>query len=273
MFRRNRNHVETGFPPPRPDTDPAALVTVAVGLRDVTRTYGDDPNPVRALDNVSMSFASRTFTAVMGASGSGKSTLLQSAAGLDAPTSGSVTLGGTDLGSLSENKLTELRRADVGFVFQGFNLLPSLTVLQNVQLPLRLAGKRPDRRRAEAMLDSVGLSGLGGRRPAQLSGGQQQRVAIARALIADPEVIFADEPTGALDPTTAHEILGLLRRAVDQLGATVVMVTHDPVAASFADRVVFLDGGSIAGQLDHPDAATVARRLSELVTRSQGVAS
>lgn len=270
MSRKNRSHDEVGFPPPPAET--TAPVGAAVELREVTRTYGDGSGLVHALDHVSMSFVSRTFTAVMGASGSGKSTLLQSAAGLDLPTSGSVTLGGTELSSLTENKLTELRRAEVGFVFQGFNLLPSLTVLQNVQLPLRLAGKRPDRRKAEAMLDSVGLSGLGGRRPAQLSGGQQQRVAIARALIADPEVIFADEPTGALDPTTAHEILALLRRAVDQLGATVVMVTHDPVAASYADRVVFLAGGSIAGQIDHPDAATVARRLRELVSRSHGVA-
>jgi putative ABC transport system ATP-binding protein len=267
MSRKNRSHAEAGFPPPRPATTP---VGVAVELRDVTRTYGEGPGTVHALDHVSLSFANRTFTAVMGASGSGKSTLLQCAAGLDAPTSGSVVLGGTELTSLSENKLTKLRRADVGFVFQGFNLLQSLTVLQNVQLPLRLAGQRPNRRRAEAMLDSVGLSGFGGRRPAQLSGGQQQRVAIARALITDPEVIFADEPTGALDPTTAREILDLLRRAVDQFGATVVMVTHDPVAASFADRVVFLAGGSLAGQIDRPDAATVARRLRELVSNSQG---
>jgi putative ABC transport system ATP-binding protein len=161
----------------------------------------------------------------------------------------------------------------VGFVFQGFNLLPSLTVLQNVQLPLRLAGKRPNRRQAEALLESVGLAGFGGRRPAQLSGGQQQRVAIARALITDPQVMFADEPTGALDPTTAREILALLRTAVDRLGATVVMVTHDPVAASYADRVVFLADGSIAEQFDGPDAATVARRLRELVAGSRGAAS
>ncbi|CAN5598727.1 ABC transporter ATP-binding protein [soil metagenome] len=244
-----------------------------MGLREVTRTYGTGADAHRALDDVSLTFDRRTFTAVMGASGSGKSTLLQGAAGLDAPTSGSVTLGGIELTSLDEDELTELRRARVGFVFQGFNLLPSLTVAQNVQLPLRLAGDRPNRRRTELMLERVGLAGLGARRPSQLSGGQQQRVAIARALITDPEVIFADEPTGALDPTTAREILGLLRIAVDELGSTVVMVTHDPVAASFADRVVFLDDGTIAGQIDHPVAVNVARRLRELVAGSRGVTS
>ncbi len=279
MFRKHRDHPthqgdhEAAFPPPRPDTAAPAPAAIAVELRDVTRTYGDGPDAVHALDGVSLAFASRTFTAVMGASGSGKSTLLQSAAGLDVPTSGGVTLGGVELTSLNENELTKLRRADVGFVFQGFNLLESLTVLQNVQLPLRLAGKRPNRRKAEAMLERVGLAGHGDRRPAQLSGGQQQRVAIARALITDPEVIFADEPTGALDPSTAREILDLLRNAVDQFGATVVMVTHDPVAASYADRVVFLAGGSIAGQIDDPDAATVARRLRELVAASREVAA
>jgi putative ABC transport system ATP-binding protein len=272
MFRKNRHPDEAGMALAGPGSEPVAQASggVAVELGDVARTYGEGADAVHALDGVTLSFATRTFTAVMGASGSGKSTLLQSAAGLDAPTSGSVKLGGTELTTLKENDLTELRRADIGFVFQGFNLLPSLTVLQNVQLPLRLAGKRPKRRQAEAMLERVGLAGFGDRRPAQLSGGQQQRVAIARALISDPEVIFADEPTGALDPTTAREILGLLRSAVDQFGATVVMVTHDPVAASFADRVVFLGDGSIVDQLDDPDAATVARRLRELVAASRG---
>lgn len=245
---------------------------VAVQLDDVTRTYGDGPEAVHALEHVSLSFATRTFTAVMGPSGSGKSTLLQSAAGLDVPTSGSVTLGGTEITSLTETELTKLRRTDVGFVFQGYNLLQSLTVLENIQLPQRLAGKRPNRRRSEEMLERVGLGGFGRRRPAEMSGGQQQRLAIARALITDPEVIFADEPTGALDTTTALEILDLLRNAVDQLGATVVMVTHDPVAASYADRVVFLAGGSIADQLERPDAASVARRLRELVPRPNGAA-
>lgn len=245
----------------------------AVELREVTRIFGDATEGVRALDGVSSTFLRGSFTAVMGPSGSGKSTLLQSAAGLDTPTSGTVTLGGTPLTSLSENELTELRRTEVGFVFQGFNLLPSLTVLQNIQLPLRLAGRRPNRRRAEALLERVGLAGRGRRRPSELSGGQQQRVAIARALITDPEVIFADEPTGALDPTTASEILTLLRASVDELGATVVMVTHDPVAAATADRVLFLQAGTIVGRLDRPDAAEVARRLRALVaTTSDGAA-
>jgi len=266
----NRHRHEDGCLPVLPTA--TASSGVAVELREVTRTYGSGAGSVRALDGVSIAFADRSFTAVMGASGSGKSTLLQCAAGLDSPTSGSIVLGGTELTSLNENELTALRRTDVGFVFQGFNLLPSLTVMQNVQLPLRLAGQRPNRRAAEATLERVGLSGLGRRRPAQLSGGQQQRVAIARALITDPEVIFADEPTGALDPTTAQEILDLLRNTVDHLRATVVMVTHDPVAASYADRVVFLAGGTIAGQLDHPDAATIARSLRELVARSHGAA-
>jgi putative ABC transport system ATP-binding protein len=270
----HRNRTDTfAFSPPHPGAVSLTPVAAAVELRDVTRTYGDGVDAVHALDHVSITFVEGTFSAVMGASGSGKSTLLQSAAGLDTPTSGSVILGGTDLGSLTETDLTKLRRAEVGFVFQGFNLLPSLTVLQNVQLPLRLAGERPNRRRAEAVLDSVGLSGHGRRRPSELSGGQQQRVAIARALITDPAVIFADEPTGALDPTTAMEILDLLRDAVDQLGATVVMVTHDPVAASFADRVVFLADGSLAGQIDQADAATVAHRLRELVSSSRGATS
>jgi putative ABC transport system ATP-binding protein len=266
LLNRRRNE-DRSSPPLPADAAPSGVV---LELHEVTRIYGSGGEAVRALDGVSISFADRSFTAVMGASGSGKSTLLQCAAGLDAPTSGSVVLGGIQLASLNENELTGLRRADVGFVFQGFNLLPSLTVMQNVQLPLRLAGQRPDRRRADAALERVGLSGLGRRRPAQLSGGQQQRVAIARALITDPEVIFADEPTGALDPTTAQEILELLRSAVDHLGATVVMVTHDPVAASYADRVVFLGAGSIAGRLDRPDAATIARSLRELVARSNG---
>jgi putative ABC transport system ATP-binding protein len=270
MLRKNRHPDEAGIASSGTESVAPASAGVALELRDVARIYGEGDDAVHALDGVTLSFASRTFTAVMGASGSGKSTLLQSAAGLDAPTSGSVTLGGTELTNLKENYLTELRRADIGFVFQGFNLLPSLTVLQNVQLPLRLAGKRPKRRQAEVMLERVGLTGFGDRRPAQLSGGQQQRVAIARALISEPEVIFADEPTGALDPTTARQILDLLRSAVDQFGATVVMVTHDPVAASFADRVVFLGDGSIVDQLDDPDAATVARRLRELVGASRG---
>jgi putative ABC transport system ATP-binding protein len=208
---------------------------------------------VHALRDVDLALPRGSFTAVTGASGSGKSTLLQVAAGLDVPTSGSVVLGGTVLNGLSENRRTELRRRSVGFEFQAFNLLPALTVLDNVLLPLRLAGRRRDRRRGAAALAQVGLAGYERRRPSQLSGGQQQRVAIARALVTEPEVIFADEPTGALDPDTARDVLRLLREAVDHFGATVVMVTHDPVAASFADRVVHLADGRIV--TDESDVA------------------
>jgi putative ABC transport system ATP-binding protein len=245
------------FPPPSGRSAPA------VELRGITRIYGRGKTVVHALRGVDVAFPSRSFTVVMGASGSGRSTLLQCAAGLDAPTAGSVHVGGIEITRLNENRLAELRRGKVGFVFQSFNLLPSLTVLDNVRLPLRLAGQHRDRRRGPAVLSQVGLAGYERRRPSQLSGGQQQRVAIARALVTEPEVIFADEPTGALDTTTAREILGLLRHAVDRLGATVVMVTHDAVAASFADRVLFLADGTIAGHLDRPDAAAVARRLGD----------
>jgi putative ABC transport system ATP-binding protein len=266
----------------RPATTPAATTAPvaaagatlpAVELRGVRRTYGRGDSTVHALRGIDLAFARGTFTAVMGPSGSGKSTFLQCAAGLDRPTAGTVLLGGTEITRLGENRLTELRRERIGFVFQSFNLLPSLTVLQNVVLPLRLgAGGGAERRRAEAVLAQVGLAGHGRRRPGQLSGGQQQRVAIARALVTRPEVIFADEPTGALDTGTATEVLGLLRHAVDVLGATVVMVTHDPVAASYADRVLFLADGALAGRLDRPDPASVADRMVELTAGSAAVA-
>jgi putative ABC transport system ATP-binding protein len=236
----------------------------AVELRGVRRTYGRGDAAVHALRGIDLALMKGSFTAVMGPSGSGKSTFLQCAAGLDRPTGGAVLLAGEDITGLSENRLTKLRRSRIGFVFQSFNLLPSLTVQQNVMLPQRLAGKRPDRRRATALLAQVGLEGYGRRRPGQLSGGQQQRVAIARALVTEPEVIFADEPTGALDTVTAREVLSLLRRAVDAMGASVVMVTHDPVAASYADRVLFLADGSFAGELLSPDPTSIADRMVAL---------
>jgi putative ABC transport system ATP-binding protein len=245
-------------------TNPASKP--AVELRSVTRTYGRGDAAVHALRGIDLALPRGSFTAVMGPSGSGKSTFLQCAAGLDRPSGGEVLLGGEPITGLNENRLTRLRRSRVGFVFQSFNLLPSLTVQQNVLLPLRLAGRRPDRRRAQALLAEVGLDGYGRRRPAQLSGGQQQRVAIARALVTSPEVVFADEPTGALDTGTAREILALLRRAVDALGATVVMVTHDPVAASEADRVLFLADGSLAGELTAPTPSRVADRMLALTS-------
>ncbi|MFZ3470174.1 ABC transporter ATP-binding protein [Streptomyces sp. 4.24] len=238
----------------------------AVELRGVRRQYGRGSAAVHALRGIDLALPRGTFTAVMGPSGSGKSTFLQCAAGLDVPTAGSVRLGGTEITGMNENQLTELRRSRLGFVFQAFNLLPSLTVEQNVLLPMRLAGGRQDHGRAADLLDRVGLGGKGRRRPAELSGGQQQRVAIARALVTRPDVIFADEPTGALDTTTAAEVLGLLRSAVDSLGATVVMVTHDPGAAAHADQVLFLADGLIADRLPRSSTAAIAARMTALTT-------
>ncbi|PPK68878.1 ABC transporter ATP-binding protein [Actinokineospora auranticolor] len=236
----------------------------AVRLTQVRKTYGKGSGAVTALDGVSIRFQRGTFTAVMGPSGSGKSTFLHCAAGLDRPTEGSVELDGTELTQLGEKKLTTLRRDRIGFIFQAFNLLPALTVAQNITLPLRLAGRRPDRALVDQVVRGVGLAQRLGHRPAQLSGGQQQRVAIARALVTRPAVIFADEPTGALDTRTAREVLGLLRQSVTEAGQTIVMVTHDPVAASFADRVVFLADGRFVGELAQPTADTVAERMTNL---------
>ena len=236
----------------------------AITLRAVSKVYGKGRGAVAALREVSVGLPKGGFTAVMGPSGSGKSTFLHCAAGLDRPTSGTVELGGTDLAGLSETKLTELRRERAGFVFQAFNLVSSLTVSQNITLPLRLAGRRADGARLAEVVKRVGLSDRTQHRPGQLSGGQQQRVAIARALIADPEVIFADEPTGALDTMTAREVLVLLRETVDTMGQTIVMVTHDPVAASYADTVLFLADGRIADSMNAPTAGGVADRMIRL---------
>lgn len=255
----------------RQKADEAPQVTgdsgLAVEMRGVRRQYGRRAGVVHALAGVDLALPLGTFTAVMGPSGSGKSTFLQCAAGLDRPSGGSVRLGGTEITGMSENELTELRRSRLGFVFQAFNLLPSLTVEQNVLLPMRLAGQRQDNRRAAEVLGRVGLADKARRRPGELSGGQQQRVAIARALVTSPDVVFADEPTGALDTGTASEVLGLLRHAVDQLGATVVMVTHDPAAAAWADRVLFLADGAFADQLDGGTAQQIAARMTALSTR------
>ncbi|WP_326780606.1 ABC transporter ATP-binding protein [Streptomyces longwoodensis] len=244
------------------------MTTHAVQLTAVSRRYGAAGTGVTALDDVTLAFPRGSFTAVMGPSGSGKSTLLQCAAGLERPTSGSVRIGGTELTGLGERRLTLLRRARIGFVFQSYNLLPSLTAEQNVALPLRLAGRRPSRARVRAALAEVGLAGRADHLPARLSGGQQQRVALARALITRPEVLFGDEPTGALDSTTAREVLALLRALVDEEGQTVVMVTHDPVAASAADRVVFLVDGRVHDELWAADAETVAARTVSLESRA-----
>ncbi|MCX4963843.1 MULTISPECIES: ABC transporter ATP-binding protein [unclassified Streptomyces] len=235
----------------------------AVRLSSVTRSYGKDASAVTALDRVSLDIPQGTFTAIMGPSGSGKSTLLQCTAGLDRPTSGQVFLGDTDLTRLSETKLTLLRRKRIGFVFQAFNLLPSLTAEQNVALPLRLAGRRPKRAQVLDVLEQVGLRERAGHRPSEMSGGQQQRVALARALVTRPEVLFGDEPTGALDSTTSREVLSMLRSMVDR-GQTVIMVTHDPVAASYADRVLFLADGRVQDELYAPSAEQVAARMTKL---------
>ncbi|GLZ43473.1 ABC transporter [Actinokineospora sp. NBRC 105648] len=236
----------------------------ALALEAVRKVYGRGDGAVTALDGVSVALPQGSFTAVMGPSGSGKSTFLHCAAGLDRPTSGRVLLGDTDLAGMGENALTELRRGRIGFVFQAYNLLPSLDVAQNIGLPLRLAGKRPDPAWLREVVGRVGIAGRLGHRPAELSGGQQQRVAIARALVTRPEVLLADEPTGALDTRTGRQVLELLRDLVDTTGQTVLMVTHDPVAASYAHNVLFLADGRLAGSLPRPTPNLVAERMTHL---------
>ncbi|MEV0997798.1 ABC transporter ATP-binding protein [Nonomuraea sp. NPDC050202] len=239
-------------------------MTEAVRLDAVSKVYGKGQGAVAALREVSVGIPRGSFTAVMGPSGSGKSTFLHCAAGLDVPSSGSVRLGGTELAGMGETELTELRRQRVGFVFQAFNLVPALDVVENVTLPLRLSGARAPHGLLEDILRRVGLEGRAGHRPAQLSGGQQQRVAIARALITGPEVVFGDEPTGALDTMTARDVLRLLREVVDGMGQTVVMVTHDPLAASYADTVLFLADGRIVDSMSDPAPEKVAERMTRL---------
>ncbi len=238
-----------------------------VRVQELTRTYATGGQPVTALAAVNATFWRGTFTAVMGPSGSGKSTLLQAAAGLDRPTSGKVWIGNEELSQLSETKLTKLRRTRIGFIFQAFNLIGALTVEENILLPPRLSGLRPDRDWIDQVIHQVGLGDRLGHRPAALSGGQQQRVAIARALATRPEVIFCDEPTGALDTQTAADVLSLLRSVVDDQGQTVVMVTHDPVAASYADRVVVLADGQIRRDMPQPGAERIAEQLAALGRR------
>ncbi|MEO3972551.1 ABC transporter ATP-binding protein [Streptomyces sp. CAU 1734] len=251
MFRRQRGGGST--------LDRPAGPSAALALDRVGRVYGEGP---AALDGVSLTVPAGRFVAVMGRSGSGKSTLLQCAAGLDRPTSGTVTVGGQPLAALRDRELTRLRRDRIGFVFQSLNLVPSLTVLENAALPLLLAGV-PDDGRALAALDGVGLADRARDTPDRLSGGQRQRVAVARALVTRPDVIFADEPTAALDPETAAVVLALLRRAADA-GRAVVLVTHDPVAAEWADEALFLDRGRVADLMTGPDAGRVRRMLRGL---------
>ncbi|RDG37494.1 ABC transporter ATP-binding protein [Streptomyces corynorhini] len=239
----------------------------AVRLEAATAVYGTGAAAVTALHEVSAGVPRGAFTAMMGPSGSGKSTFLHLAAGLDRPASGRVLLGETDLSGLSETALTELRRTRIGFVFQAYNLIPALGVLDNITLPLRFARRPVDPAWLARITDAVGIDGLMGRRPGELSGGQQQRVAIARALVTRPDVVFADEPTGALDTGTGAQVLGLLRELVDSLGQTVVMVTHDPVAAAYAHFVMFLADGRIVDQLYAPTARSVAARMAGLGER------
>ncbi|GAA0600701.1 ABC transporter ATP-binding protein [Actinomadura livida] len=236
----------------------------ALRLDGVRRVYGAEDNRVVALDGVSLSLPAGSFTAVMGPSGSGKSTLLQCAAGLDRPTEGRVFVAGAELTGDDEAALTKFRRRRIGFVFQQFNLLPTLDVMENTVLPLKLARRKVDRERARAVLARVGLGDRLRHLPAELSGGQQQRVAIARALVTEPRVVFADEPTGALDTRSARDVLGLLQESVRTFGQTVVMVTHDPVAASFADAVLYLADGRIVGHQAAPTAEAVAERMTHL---------
>jgi putative ABC transport system ATP-binding protein len=249
---------------PRPTTAPAAPVAVAARAVDAVKIYGKGDNAVHALDGVTVEFAAGAFTAIMGPSGSGKSTLMHSVAGLDELTAGQVFIGDTDLTRLSDRKLTNLRRDRVGFIFQSFNLVPTLTAVENITLPMSLAGRKPDGVWVDEVIDTVGLRDRLGHRPSELSGGQQQRVAVARALAARPDIVFADEPTGNLDSRTGAEILSFMRRAVRELGQTIVMVTHDPVAASYADRVVLLADGRIVDEILDPTPDAVIDRMKDL---------
>ena len=246
------------------NASPSISTAVAASTRDLVKVYGAGATAVRALDGVSVEFEAGRFTAIMGPSGSGKSTLMHCLAGLDDVTSGDVWLGDLQLSKMKDSQLTKMRREHVGFVFQSFNLLGMLTARQNIVLPFDLAGRSPDWQWHDTIVDVLGLKDRLRHRPSELSGGQQQRVAIARALVTRPTVVFADEPTGNLDSASSAEVLGFLRRSVRELGQTVVMVTHDPTAASYADRVVMLADGRLAGSLDDPTADSVLDALREL---------
>ncbi|MCZ7528304.1 MAG: ABC transporter ATP-binding protein [Acidimicrobiia bacterium] len=240
---------------------PQPQVGTAARAVDVTKVYGSGHTEVRALDGVTVDFEPHRYTAIMGPSGSGKSTLLHCLAGLDRITSGQVLLGDVDLGRLSDKELTVLRREKLGFVFQAFNLVPTLNAQENITLPLALAGRKPDPAWFDTVVDTVALRDRLDHRPSELSGGQQQRVAVARALMSRPEIVFADEPTGNLDSKSGAEMLSFMRRAVQEFGQTIVMVTHDPNAASYADRVVFLEDGRIVDEMADPTAERVLDRM------------
>jgi len=248
------------------DIQPSSVTTITAAARtvDAVKVYGSGDTAVRALDEVNVTFAPAHFTAIMGPSGSGKSTLMHCVAGLDALTSGQVFIGEVELSTLSGKELTLLRRERVGFVFQSFNLIPTLTALENITLPMDLAGRNPDQLWLDAVVGTVGLNDRLKHRPSELSGGQQQRVAVARALASRPQIIFADEPTGNLDSRAGAEILTFMREAVDQLQQTIVMVTHDPVAASYADTALFLVDGRIVDTMPEPTQQKVLDRLKAL---------
>ncbi|GAA3013619.1 putative ABC transport system ATP-binding protein [Streptomyces sp. KhCrAH-43] len=242
---------------------------VAARATELSKVYGEGETRVTALDRVTVDFPQGEFTAIMGPSGSGKSTLMHCVAGLDSFSSGSVRIGETELGSLKDKQLTQLRRDKIGFIFQAFNLLPTLTALENITLPMDIAGRKPNQEWLHRVIDMVGLSDRLKHRPTELSGGQQQRVAVARALASQPEIIFGDEPTGNLDSRSGAEVLGFLRNSVRELGQTVVMVTHDPVAASYADRVIFLADGAIVDQMIRPTADGVLDRMKAFDTKGR----
>jgi len=236
-------------------------VTIAAHCLSLTKVYGEGDTQVTALDAVDVEIAAQQFTAIMGPSGSGKSTLMHCLAGLDSVTSGEIWIGDTELSSLSDKALTKLRRDSVGFVFQAFNLVPTLTAMENITLPLDIAGRKADQGWLDTVIDTVGLRDRLKHRPSELSGGQQQRVACARALASRPTIVFADEPTGNLDSKSGAEVLGFLRRSVDEFGQTIVMVTPDPNAASYADRVIFLADGRVVDEMFSPTSASVLERM------------
>jgi putative ABC transport system ATP-binding protein len=251
------------------DSTTAAPATVAARAVDLTKVYGEGDTRVVALDGVSCSFERGHFTAIMGPSGSGKSTLMHCMAGLDTATSGSAFIGDVDLSSLDDKRLTRLRRDSLGFIFQAYNLVPTLSAIENITLPMDIAGRKPDKVWLDNVITTVGLADRLQHRPSELSGGQQQRVAVARALASRPEVVFADEPTGNLDSRSGAEVLMFLQRSVRDMGQTIVIVTHDPAAAAYADRVIFLADGQIVDEIQAPTAEAVLDRMKHFDVPAQ----